>query len=239
MSNRRARWSYAICPALVLLAAAADAAELTAEFMPLLPGAPSATAERIASNDHAVWFVDSVVRQDLALDEPTGRNLLRLPLVGTIRDTGYRIGTVGTGNFEGLTRHTLFVNFALPGGWNTLNGLSAIPYLTLEAGRFTRNSQHRNFLSVGPALRLMQDRWSSRMFVDVGVSPTVIDGARYGNRDFGTSFNFSSHLGVGIRFSDRSDHFVKLRYEHISNGGINDTNPGIDLVGIDFVMWAK
>lgn len=177
--------------------------------------------------------------QDLALDEAAGTNLFKLPLIGTIRDAGYRISAADTGKFESLTRHALFVDFALPGGWATLDGFSAAPRLTLEAGRFARGSEHRNFLSVGPVLRLTHARWPTRMFVDVGVSPTVIDGARYGDRDFGTSFNFSSHLGLGIRVGENADHVVKFRFEHISNGGIDDTNPGVNLIGVDFVFWTR
>ena len=77
------------------------------------------------------------------------------------------------------------------------------------------------------------------MFMDLGLSPTIIDGATYGDHDFGTSFNFTSHIGLGLRFGQSKNHVVKLRYQHISNGGIDEVNPGVNMIGIDVVLWAR
>jgi len=177
--------------------------------------------------------------RSIELDPQAEHNLFRLPLVSNIKSMGYRVTTSDGDEFDGLTRHALFLDFGLPWTWTGKSGLSATSLLTLEAGRMTKDSDYRNFLSLGPTLRLTNDRWRKPIFVDVGFSPTVIDGTTYGDTKLGTSFNFTSHVALGLRFGENKDHVVKLRYEHISNGGYDDLNPGVNMVGIDFVFWNK
>lgn len=47
-------------------------------------------------------------------------------------------------------------------------------------------------------------------------------------RKFGSSFQFGSHLGVGLRFGDRGRYDLGYRYQHLSNGGIKAPNQGIN-----------
>jgi len=176
---------------------------------------------------------------DLELSSPAESNLFKLPLLGRLRDFGYRVSSSDGNKFDALTRHALFVDVELPWEWSAQSGYAAAPYLSLEVGRFSRGSEQRSFVSIGPVVRLTHQRWGTRLFVDAGLSPTIIDGAKYGDTDFGTSFNITSHLGLGLRFGATEDHFVKVRYEHISNGGIDEDNPGVNMVGIDFVFWGK
>ncbi len=109
----------------------------------------------------------------------------------------------------------------------------------MEGGRFESGSEHRYFASFGPSVRLTSDERRVPLFVDLGISPTVIDGSQYGQNDFGTSFNFTSHVALGLRFGRTKNQVVKLRYQHISNGGINNVNPGVNMVGIDFSFSVR
>jgi len=47
-------------------------------------------------------------------------------------------------------------------------------------------------------------------------------------RRFGTSFQFGSHLGAGVRFGPRRAFDLSYRYQHLSNLGIKHPNQGID-----------
>jgi hypothetical protein len=51
-----------------------------------------------------------------------------------------------------------------------------------------------------------------------------------GGAPFATKFQFGDHLGVGYRFGERKAHDLSLRFQHLSNGGIKNPNPGINLV---------
>ncbi|OGS81673.1 MAG: hypothetical protein A2061_08255 [Gallionellales bacterium GWA2_59_43] len=62
------------------------------------------------------------------------------------------------------------------------------------------------------------------------ISPTFI----YANRQFGSSFQFGDHLGVGMRFGERQQFDLAYRYQHLSNGGIKQPNQGINFSQIRF-----
>ncbi len=123
--------------------------------------------------------------------------------------------------------------------WSPWTNVSASPKLTLETGRFESGSEHRSFASFGPSVRLTSDAHRVPLFVDLGISPTLINGSQYGQNDFGTSFNFTAHVALGLRFGPTKSQVVKLRYQHISNGGINNINPGVNMVGIDFSFSVR
>ena len=71
---------------------------------------------------------------------------------------------------------------------------------------------------------------AAQPFVDFGVGPRLWTGTSIapGHR-FGTAFEFGTIVGAGVRHGDY-DFFV--RFEHTSNGGIKQPNPGINFVQI-------
>lgn len=44
----------------------------------------------------------------------------------------------------------------------------------------------------------------------------------------GTAFQFADMTGVGLQFGNRQRYLAGYRFQHISNGGINEPNPGIN-----------
>ncbi len=86
---------------------------------------------------------------------------------------------------------------------------------------------HTLLLGVTPTLRLRPDQGRSPWFLEGGIGATVSDD-RYitVRKEFGTRFNFASHLGFGLNFGEERRHELSLRLEHVSNGGIKKPNPG-------------
>ncbi len=165
--------------------------------------------------------------------------LFRIPLLGSLEDVGFRYSSARGDNFDGLTQKAFFVDFRLPWSRSPSPNVSVTTRLTLEAGQFEQQSDIRRFASFGPTIRLANDRWRVPFFVEAGIAPTVIDGSMYNDVDFGTSLNITSYLAFGMRLGRTESHVIKLRYQHISNVGINDDNPGVNMVGIDIVFWAR
>lgn len=63
-------------------------------------------------------------------------------------------------------------------------------------------------------------------FVDASLGLNAVAPVfRRGEEEFTTVFNFSEHLGVGFRPAG-SGWDWSLRYQHVSNGGIREPNPG-------------
>ena len=170
--------------------------------------------------------------------EPHDTDLFRLPLIGDLSRIGFRTATADGGQFPRLNQYALFLDFKLPMTWSPWPDVTADPRLTFEVGRFEFGDEGRNFASLGPAVRFTNQRWRMPMFVDLGLSPTVIDGSRFGGRDLGTSLNFTSHIALGLQFGRQNAHTLSFRYQHISNGGINHTNPGTNMIGLDYVFWS-
>jgi hypothetical protein len=75
---------------------------------------------------------------------------------------------------------------------------------------------------------------AGKPFVDFGVGPRVWTGTRIGrDHRFGTAFEFGTVIGAGLT---RGDHDFFLRFEHTSNGGIKQPNPGINFVQVGLSM---
>lgn len=88
------------------------------------------------------------------------------------------------------------------------------------------------FLAIGPVWRMpVFDR---RLFVDVGIAPTWISGSTLNGRDLGGNLHFTSSISLGKQIGHKT--FVSLRVQHMSNGGLSATNPGMDMVGLEFSM---
>ncbi len=74
-----------------------------------------------------------------------------------------------------------------------------------------------------------------RPFIDAGVGGIYTD---FQNKDQGLRLNFNprASLGVEIKLPDNKPYLLMLRAHHISNGGIDDNNRGINSL---FLMFGK
>lgn len=107
------------------------------------------------------------------------------------------------------------------------------PYfeLTLSQWRYDApapgDKDHLTQLALTPVLRWRAAGGTSPWFVEAGVGLSFTSSLYHSSdRQFSTSFNFGSHLGVGRNFGARQEHEVALRVEHFSNAGIKHPNPG-------------
>ena len=71
--------------------------------------------------------------------------------------------------------------------------------------------------------------------LEAGFRPTWLPDHRFGDDDFGGAIQFTSHAGATLNFGAAT---VGYRFQHCSNAGIYDDNPGLDLhllgVGVRF-----
>lgn len=107
-------------------------------------------------------------------------------------------------------------------------------YLELAVGTISTSADNNLFVSLGPVWRL--PLYNESLFVEFGISPTLLSGTTFNGRDMGGSFHFTSSAAIGTHFGARDAMSVSLRIQHMSNGGISSTNPGMDMVGITFAF---
>ena len=65
-------------------------------------------------------------------------------------------------------------------------------------------------------------------FVEVGIGLHYLTGKQFATKDFSTHFQFGDHIGFGIRFGEDLNYRLTYQFQHLSNGGIEDPNPGIN-----------
>ena len=106
--------------------------------------------------------------------------------------------------------------------------------LEFGIGAISRGEQSRPFLSLGPVWRWAPSGVDKRWFIDFGLSPTVLFGAKFDGKDLGGNLHLTSSLAVGRHFGARSVSTVSLRIQHMSNLGLNSTNPGVGMIALSF-----
>lgn len=97
-------------------------------------------------------------------------------------------------------------------------------------GAISSSGRNEMFVSIGPVWRLPVT--ARGLFVDISIAPTLISGSIFEGRDLGGNFHFTSSISMGKAFGQTN--FAALRIQHTSNGGLNSTNPGMDMIGLEF-----
>lgn len=65
-------------------------------------------------------------------------------------------------------------------------------------------------------------------FIEAAVGIHLMSDTTLGDKDFDIPFKFGSHGGVGFRFGPNDHLELGYRYQHLSNAGLGDSNPGIN-----------
>jgi hypothetical protein len=113
------------------------------------------------------------------------------------------------------------------GGWHfTLIGEAHVAWWHTDEG-----DVHENIGEVGitPVIRFIKSSGAFRPFIEVGAgvrlltSPTIAH-----SYSLGTAFQFADMAGVGAQFGAHQQYQVGFRFQHVSNGGIKEPNPGIN-----------
>jgi len=97
----------------------------------------------------------------------------------------------------------------------------------------TRPSRNDSLVDFGlsPIVRLQFDSFTffgARPFIEGGVGFHVFTDDKFGDKDFGIPFAFAPTGGAGVRFGVDERFELAYRYQHLSNAGLSDSNPGID-----------
>ena len=65
-------------------------------------------------------------------------------------------------------------------------------------------------------------------FVEFGLGVHLSTESEIGNKDFDIPFSFGSHVGVGAKFGPAQRYELIYRFQHLSNAGLGDDNPGMN-----------
>ena len=86
-----------------------------------------------------------------------------------------------------------------------------------------------------PVLRFQRTATAGLVpFAELGLGVHVHTKDGIGDRDFGIPFAFSTHFGAGARFGQQGRYELVYRFQHLSNAGLGDDNPGINFHAVQF-----
>ena len=140
------------------------------------------------------------------------------------------VGADSTKKFSGMRRYGMLFGYRV----NSSSTRFWVPTrLDLTAGLMERGSDSAAFVSFGPSYRIpIAKSGEADWFVDLGAHPTFISDSHFNGKDLGGSFHFTSYLGLGAYLDRQRTTSVLLRYHHTSNAGLDDDNPGVDMLGL-------
>jgi hypothetical protein len=112
-------------------------------------------------------------------------------------------------------------------------------YWDLQAGQWGGDGK-RTITDVGltPVFRYQQTVPSSLApYVEGAIGFHLIQPVRMDeHRGFSSAFQFGDHVGVGARFGEGGRYDLGLRFQHLSNGGIQKPNNGINFTQLRFQL---
>ena len=144
----------------------------------------------------------------------------------TVAPTDYRI-VAASSKFDNTTQFAVVFKIRPPRRLRARR-------LELAIGTISTSQESIAFVSLGPVWRWPID--SRSLFVELGLSPTLIAGSSFNGRDLGGNFHFTSSASIGATFGARENISIASRIQHISNGGLSSTNPGMDMIGLNLTF---
>ncbi|MEM5365545.1 acyloxyacyl hydrolase [Paraburkholderia azotifigens] len=113
------------------------------------------------------------------------------------------------------------------GGWHfALLGEAHAAWWHTDEGNENENIGE---FGVTPVIRFIKGSGWFRPFVEAGVGVRVLTHPRLSSTfTMGSAFQFADMAGVGAQFGDHQQYQLGYRFQHVSNGGIKEPNPGIN-----------
>ncbi|MEC5408337.1 acyloxyacyl hydrolase [Paraburkholderia sp. MPAMCS5] len=95
----------------------------------------------------------------------------------------------------------------------------------------TEGNVHENIGEIGvtPIIRFINGAGSIRPFAEVGAGVRLLSSPRISSTlTLSTAIQFAELAGVGVQFGGHQQYLAGYRFQHVSNGGIKEPNPGIN-----------
>ncbi len=104
----------------------------------------------------------------------------------------------------------------------------------LEASGAAPDLNGNAVVAITPVIRKSLGRvLSMPVELEFGIGVGLLENRHFGQKDLGSKFQFEDRLGLRMQLS--SGISVSLRYMHYSNGGITESNPGLDFINVSLI----
>lgn len=168
------------------------------------------------------------------------RYLVAAPLLGALASpaqggwsaAGFQAGLGILESKDEFSQYDVLVLRDLPWSRRWASGRTLRTQLNLRAGVIDADGETGGLVAVGPSVAFT--RPASRFGFDAGINLAWLSRDRFGARDFGQALQFISSIGVKYRLGGALS--IGYRLQHMSNAGLDRTNPGLDMATIE-VVW--
>lgn len=109
-----------------------------------------------------------------------------------------------------------------------------VQYVGLTLGVITAPGDSRPFISLAPVWQA--PIYGDKLAIKFSFGPTLLAGSTFDQRNMGGNLHFTSTVAIEGTFGVRRSFTLGLLIQHTSNGGLNSTNPGMDIVGLNFAI---
>lgn len=163
-----------------------------------------------------------------------GRGVIRLTISSIIvfvvcraDAQNFFVGVRGGASLEGDGFHQaeVFGGVDLPCRWKIYSNWYLRPGADASAGWISDGDSSAFIGSLGPLVEVGKGRFP--ITLEGGAAPTLLSQHHFSSRNFGDNFQFTSHIGLNWRITDRFT--AGARFQHMSNAGITHINPGVNM----------
>jgi hypothetical protein len=143
----------------------------------------------------------------------------------SFESAGARYGIGASHSSADFHQAEAFVDWNLP--WTGHFGTNWIlqPRLDASAGWLGGNDTQGGVFTAGALVAFGNAHFP--VWIEGGSGPTVLTRSVFGSKDMGELFQFTSHIGL---YWDFLSHFrLGYRYQHTSDAGLSDHNPGLNM----------
>ena len=141
-----------------------------------------------------------------------------------IERVGFQFG-IDAENHAQLESYEIVALVETPWEWDLSEKIELELSLEGTAGALTGQGETSGLLHLGLFLEMEIDDWPISFFGSSG--PTLLTEDEFGALDLGGNLQFTSSIGLQAEIGDKWT--VGYRYQHISNAGIEDQNPGLNM----------
>lgn len=143
----------------------------------------------------------------------------------SLESAGARVGGSPTESAHFFHQAEGFLNFNLPWAFDLGKEWWLKSRLDFSLGWLGDHGEDSVVGSAGPSLLLGRKRLP--LSAESGVGPTLLSEFDFPDKDFGGILQFTSYVGLNVELPAHLR--LSYRFQHMSNGGLNGHNPGLNL----------
>jgi hypothetical protein len=148
-------------------------------------------------------------------------------------EAGLRAGSSFSDDEESFNQYDLFASYGLPWSWQWGRAIQVDTNLTTSVGVIDGGGQSGWVGSLGFEFVFSGASGNHPLELRAGSALTLISDHEYGDEDLGGPMQFTHHISLYYWFLKNLS--VLACVQHMSNAGIYDENPGVNMIMLAMV----